>query len=252
MIKRIITVVCLVVLSSGLSCAGSDIVIVRGQDFPPYHHLDPDHGESGLVVDIIRSVAGAMDMTVTFEQYPWSRCLEMVKNGRADAMMNLTKTEEREQFLWFSDNILVHEINRFFKLKDSGIDYSGDVHTLMPLRIGAVRNYSYGHEFDQVQFPNIFQCETENDLIRNLVKNRLDVIVGNEIVISRFIRQENLVDVITPMSPILSRVPLYIGFSKALDHEELAGRFSMTLGRYRKNGQYDDILEKYDLFSLKN
>ncbi|MCG8634289.1 MAG: transporter substrate-binding domain-containing protein [Desulfobacterales bacterium] len=65
---------------------------------PPYHFVDGAGRETGFIIEIITRVSSAMGRSVTFEQYPWSRCLRMMKSGEADAMMNLFKTPEREAF----------------------------------------------------------------------------------------------------------------------------------------------------------
>ncbi len=131
-----------------LANAKSKITIVRGQDFPPYHFVDRSGFETGFLIEIIQSVANKIDIEVKFEQQSWSRCLLMVKLGKADAMMNLFKTDERIEFMHFSNNILAYETNQFFKRNKSSFKYDGDLLMLSSYKIGAIFNYSYGVEFD--------------------------------------------------------------------------------------------------------
>lgn len=244
--KSILMAFFLILMTSNVY-AGPEITIVRGQDFPPYHFFDETDTESGFLIEIILSVSATMNMEVTFKQYPWSRCLEAVKKGRADAMMNLFKTKERLEFMYFSDNILAYEVNRFFKLKTVAVDYSGDLTALTSLKMGGIRNYSYGPEFDAMTFPRIFRLETEEDLIKSLINKRCDIIVGNETVIHLLKNRMGLDDVIESISPQVSKAPLYLGFSKVKKHKGLSEKFSSVLNQFKQTKPYTDILKKYGL-----
>ncbi|MCP3942175.1 MAG: transporter substrate-binding domain-containing protein [Desulfobacteraceae bacterium] len=227
--------------------AGQHITIVRGQNFPPYHYLDENGSETGFLIDIIRSTAASMDLDVQFKQYPWSRCLHMMKVGTADAMMNLFKTKERVQFLDFPDTPLAYEVNSFFKLKKIPVDYSGDMTVLNPFRIGFIRNYSYGPVFDAMNFPRTVMFETEQDLIKSLVKGNRQIVVGNKIVLQLLIRQMGFENHIDILSPAVSNDPLYIAFSKVRGHKQIAMQFSDALKQFKTTLAYKAILKKYDL-----
>jgi len=244
--KSLISILLLTVFAAHAH-AGPPITIVRGQDYPPYHYFDQTGTETGFIVDIIRDVAVTMNLNIDFQQYPWSRCLELVKKGRADAMMNLFKTKERMAFMHFNDAVLGYEVNRFFKLKNYYINYSGDMATLFPLRLGAIRNYSYGKDFDSIAFPLLVELETEKDLIKSLVNKRCEIIVGNESVIQVLKERMGFKDYIEPVSPVVSRDPLYVGFSKALNHKRLSRKFSKALEDFKKTKSYAAILKNYGL-----
>lgn len=226
--------------------AQSTITIVRGQDFPPYHFIDQSGNPSGFAVEIIRSVADGMNIQIEFKQYPWSRCLKLVELGMADAMMNLFKTRERKGFMYFSNNILAYEVNQFFKLEETSLEYTGDLSELFPFRIGAIRNYSYGPVFDAVKFDNIFRLETETSLIRSLFNKRSDIIIGNDRVIKMLIKKLGGQTLVKPMFPIVSQAPLYIGFSKARGHKKLSDDFSKVLSKFKKSKTYIKIMNKYN------
>ena len=226
---------------------GQSLTIVRGQDFPPYHFMDKNGKENGFIIEIISQVAASMEIKVNFDQYPWSRCIHMVKTGQADAMMNLFKTEKRIEFLYFSDNVLTHEVNLFFALKDSPISYSGDLSSLADLKIAAIRNYSYGTTFDHQTFPLIVRLETEKDLINSLINKRCDLIAGNNMVIQTLLKQMGLGNRVKALSPRISNDPLYLGFSKARGHKILAKKFSDQLGQFKETPVFRALIQKYGL-----
>ena len=225
--------------------AKSPITILRGQDFPPYHFLEKSGEPTGFIIEIIQAVADEINIEIQFEQYPWSRCLRMMEAGKADAMMNLFMTEKRKKFLYFSNNILVYEINQFFKRKQTLIQFHGDLSTLLDSRIGAIRNYSYGSDFDSLDFKNVFRLETETTLIKALLNKRCDLIIGNDVVIRMLINKMGVGNTVEPVFPIVSKEPLYIGFSKILGHKKLSENFSEALHRFRNNSAYENLLKRY-------
>lgn len=222
------------------------ITIVRGQDFPPYHYLNQSELETGFIIEIIQAVAGDLGIDVKFEQHSWSRCILMVKSGKADAMMNLFKTEERKKFMYFSNNILGYETNQFFKRAKSVFQYSGKLSELASYKIGAIINYSYGSKFDRTQFDNIFRLETEKDLIKSLANKRSDAIIGNTVVIKLLLNKMGLEKTIEPVLPVVSKEPLYIGFSKTRGHKQLSENFSDALTRFKNSESYKLILKSYN------
>ncbi len=226
---------------------GQKLTILRGQDFPPYHFLDQTGRENGFLIDIITQVGKALDLEIKFEQYPWSRCLHLVKTGQADAMMNLFKTIERTEFMYFFNNILTHEVNRFFKLKSSPVSFTGDLASLGDIRIGGIRNYSYGKVFDETIGLNILRLETEKALVLNLASQRCDIILGNEIVLQTLASQIMPGKKIIPTGPGITNDPLYIGFSKAREHKDLATDFSRELNLFKASQAHKDILKHYGL-----
>ncbi len=150
--KKTLILIYLLIFTVSHAHALPVITIVRGQDFKPYHFFDQSKVESGFIIEIIQSVTTSMGMDVEFLQYPWSRCLEMMKKGRADAMMNLFKTDERMEYMFFPDNVLGYEVNRFFKLKSNPVNYSGDMATIIPFTKNKrlfIMEYNFHKDFDQ-------------------------------------------------------------------------------------------------------
>jgi len=229
------------------SFANQEIVIVRGQNFPPYHYIDENGKEKGFVIEIILGTIRNMELKVSFEQYPWSRCINLVKKGGADAMMNLFKTKERELFMHFENNIIAYETNSLFILADNKIDYNGDLSALRSQRFGTIRNYSYGKKFDLLTFPKNYQMETEKELIKSLINLRCDIIIGNKLTVQVLINQMGYKNKITRLKQGVSNDPLYIGFSKAKGNAQLAKQFSKTLNEFKSSTEYKDILQKYSI-----
>jgi len=246
--RLILSGIFLVLCAASWVYSGQSITIVRGQDFPPYHFLDKDRKETGFLIEMILKTAEELELDVEFRQYPWSRCLYLVESGGADAMMNLFKTPERESFMYFPETFLAREQNRFFVLKDSALSFQGELSSLRGVRIGAVRNYSYGKTFDTYRDQLIIlELETEKALIMNLIGERCDIILGNDLVIQSLALKIHGGDRIRPSGSDMTNDPLYIGFSKAKGHKKLAEAFSRALADFKAGQAYKKMMEDYGL-----
>lgn len=244
-LKHLWVIFAFCILFPGQCNAEQTITIVRGQEFPPYHYMGSNGKIEGFVVEIIQETARLTGIRVKFEQFPWSRCLKRVKSGQADAMMNLFKTKKRENFLCFEENILSYETNTFFVLSTSKITFDGQFASIAPYKIGTIRNYSYGPDFDKFIFPGKYQLETEQELINSLNNLRGQVILGNKVTVQKLIDKMGLGNAFKALSPDVSSEPLYLGFSKVRGHEKLAKRFSDHLKEFKTTAAYTNILEKY-------
>ena len=136
----------------------------------------------------------------------------------------------------------------FFTLKSSPVLFTGNLDDLKGKRIGAIRNYSYGENFDARSAGlNVLHLETEDGLVRNLVSRRCDIIIGNDIVLRTLAGKIPGGEDIMAVGPRVTNDPLYIGFSKARGHAGLARRFSDALKQFRAGPDYRAILKKYDI-----
>ena len=246
-LKIIYIFLCIVLLSGTSTFADESITIVRGQDYPPYHFQDENGAEQGFVIEIIKGTAHSMALPITFKQYPWSRCMNMMEKGQADAMMNLFKTKQRESFMVFADIQLGYETNSLFALVSSSIKYTGSLNSIAGYKIGIIRNYSYGQQFDAFNFPFLYPLENEKELINSLVNNRCNIIIGNKLTLGILLKRLTVESKIKALSPNISRDPLYIGFSKKKGHEELARQFSEKLEKFKTSESYREIVRKYSL-----
>lgn len=140
---------------------------------------------------------------------------QSVENDPARCLAGIYYSDERNQTLAFTDPINSTKL-LFYKLKKRQISYNGDLNDLKQLRIGVVRNYIYGEEFDQSEtFHKMFALNPEGN-VRLLLAERVDLIVGAQKIMAfllthRFSESKHLLDEL-PV-PLMSR-PVYMAFSR--------------------------------------
>ncbi len=74
---------------------------VQVSDFPPYSY-QRDGEWLGSRVVLSQRLAQKLNCVVRFYDVPWARALILLQQGDLDLMFNLTPTQARESFLWFS------------------------------------------------------------------------------------------------------------------------------------------------------
>jgi polar amino acid transport system substrate-binding protein len=212
-------------------------------DYPPFHWTEEDGKITGICPDVITEVAKLLGINkITYKQYPWKRMLENAENGNVDAVMPLFITPERSKFLYFPKEELAFEINVFFTLKESDIQYSGDLQKLKSYRIGAIKGYSYGGLFDNSNLQQEYAVN-EKMLLNKLQAHRYQIGIGNILVLKHFSQKMDLS--IRILKPYVSRDPLFIGFSQIKDNKNFVNEFSNAIKKFKRTEKYQQLLNKY-------
>ncbi len=138
----------LMISSTGTNAAEYVFVTL---EFPPLEFTGEDGQPTGIAVDIVRKVMTSLGHEVVIDIHPWSRSLDLVRKGNADAIFTAYRTPEREKFLDYTNEVLIHQTVSLYARKDSPIIFNGDLTTLKNRQIGVISTISYGPQFDRVR-----------------------------------------------------------------------------------------------------
>lgn len=233
-------ILCTIVLLSSISIQAEKITAV-GDPWPPF--LDPNQASNGIIYEIASAAYATQGYELEMNFLPWVRAVAGVKNASYDLLLGTWLTEERTEFLMFSDPYLNNSL-KFIKRKGSSYDYSG-LESLNGKSIGVVRGYGYGDEF--LSANNFKRPEAKNFIgnIRKLTAGRIDLTLEDEIVARAIIAKEqpDLLEKIEFTTTDYSTNALHVtsGLANA-KHKELIEAFNKGLAEIKKNGVYDKIL----------
>lgn len=226
--------------------ARAETITAAGDPWPPF--LDPDHPKQGVAMEIARAAFKSQGHELEFSFVPWARAIDGVKKGEYDALIGTWWTEERTQFLRYSDPYLTNEI-KFIKRKGDTFEFD-ELRSLEGKTVGTVRGYGYGDTFANADF---FTREPAPQLITNVRKvihNRLDLALEDELVARSLIAKEDpaLLEQITFTENALSSQNLHVtsGLSNPR-HSMVIEAFNNGLKAIRENGTFDRILEENNL-----
>ena len=243
-----ITLVIQVLLLSGLLettlLAGEKQIIAVTTLWPPY--MGPRLRDKGFLPEILVEAFDQVGYTVTVEFRPWARCLSDVKKGDKDILCGVYYTQEREEFLAYSQSI--GEIQDVLFMKEGrNITYQ-QLTDLKPYKIGVLRGAAHGKEFDAADFLNKEEVTHYGQNIRKLLVDKIDLMAGPRDVIKFIIKRDYplFIDKIKVVNPPLNMNKIYFGFSKKVaGYQELLKAFSKGLELIKKDGTFNYLAEKH-------
>jgi len=200
---------CLSLLSG--PAAAVDLPIVF-EEYPPYEYTD-NGVVKGINMDLIREAFRRMDITPIFEARPWKRALFELEYGEVLALSSGFKTPKRETFAIFPSESLSMETLVVVALSVSGVEVNS-LDDLRGLKVGVIREYSYGHEFDSMQGLTKIQASSNPQLLKMLLNQRMDVVIANKAVMKHLAREMGEEASIKFVYKVTSE-PLYLFFSRA-------------------------------------
>lgn len=236
---------CILNSATGLAEEKSKPLQIISMDFPPFVYQE-DSEIKGFNVDILQAIFKDTGYTPEIRLYPWKRCLEMIKTGKADALFPLLKTADRAEYTDFSDPF-TSEDTALFVLKDSGIKWTGSINDLKQYRFGRVRGYSSGPAIDYlIETGELMLDEvnkTENN-IRKLLGGRYQIMIEERHVAMFYLRKMNRLKDVRLLA-IVQKNMSHLGFSKQRDRTDLIIKFNAGLKRITESGDYDRIVSGY-------
>jgi polar amino acid transport system substrate-binding protein len=243
-VKWLKKTVFLLLLSALTVYALSKLVIVV-EFWPPYDYYIPSKKgiipmgvNTGVVVNVLKQMG--VESEVLF--MPWERCLKMVKNGNADAIISASKTPEREKYLLYPDEPLSYSKNVIFMKKGSNYKTFDDI---KGLKLAYVPSYYYGGLFDKLPVIKVPVNDTTNGFLM-LKSGRVDLVISDYlfgIYEIKALGMENEVEIF-PIA-VTDRDPLYIAFSKARVDKEFVKKFSEQLKDFKKTEEYRNLIDIY-------
>ncbi len=223
--------------------ADTSSLIIVSDPYEPFV-FPPNTSLKGLDYEVTQAVFRQLNIPIEIKFYPWKRCLRMVKDRKADAILDLAITEERKTFLFFPEELLSDSSLIIFYHKD----YPPKVNSIDDLkqyRIGIQRGYEYPKRLSDVLMKRQYVASMEQNF-KKLIINRIDLTIENRVVGLYRSAALGMQDQIKTMPlPIMFPSKNYLGFAKKEGYDHLAEQFSQALIKFKRTQAYHDILVKY-------
>ena len=216
-------------------------------EYPPYEYTEGGQVK-GIVVDIIRETFKQMGHEVKIEVYSWGRSIEMFKRGEADGIFTFFKNPEREEFSFFSNEVVVAQPITLWVMKNSKIEFTGDLSKLNNYKFGVVKKTSYGEKFDNAVKSGLLktdEADSSENWINKLAMKRFDIWVSNRYVALYELKRTGKSNDVKELSPAIQETMAYVVFSKKKRLEGLRDDFDKALANLKKSGKYDKIIKDY-------
>lgn len=193
----------------------SHIVASAHPDYPPYHWKEG--GEIvGASVDLNRMIFA--EIGVSFEaryKGPWRRVLKSAEHNEIDFLMGLKKTQERSQYLTYTEAPIFKNPFAIFVHKDRPFEFDGWA-SLEERRGGRNAGDRFGQPFDGYA-DRALSLESANTTAVNAAKllaGRLDYMIHGRYVGQAYFEGLGVSEMITPLPNNLNDGLIHSGFTK--------------------------------------
>ncbi|WGL58771.1 transporter substrate-binding domain-containing protein [Pigmentibacter sp. JX0631] len=190
---------------------------------------------TGILIDIIqKAIILSKELnifTVKIQPMPWNRCLDMVKKGQVDAVLNISYNQERTQYIQFPEDSGEKEKQpcssklKFYcggylviTLKTFRPQYSGIV-TDLPYPIRVARGYSINSELEGILKDNLEIGKSDNVNLKKMLRDKSGSVIAYTSYADRFYSVKfednyDLLKLIKVHKKSYTKKSYYLGFSK--------------------------------------
>lgn len=242
----VLSVIVIAVLLAG--AVRAETLLFATQDFPPFTYL-VDGRPSGPGVEIVVTACRMEGLDCRIESLPWPRALMHVRHGEGDALFLLGKTNDREEWLWFSPS-LIHTGYSFFERADAAILERRGLEGLGGSVVGVYGPSNTAKCLNELRatLSDPFAVDMTSDdeeAFKKLSWGRIDAVFSNRAVGKALLGKLNLKNVI-PTLPY-EGVDYYIGYARDSAKRELLRRFNDRIRQMQESGVVKRIFARYYL-----
>lgn len=154
---------------------------VAVENWPPFIFANNDITKkiTGIDIDILEEIAKRLDLKLKISQYPWSRSLLMLKEGKIDGITSIAQNQKRKKYVAYTSIPYYTLSTRFYVLKGNS-NLIKKYEDLYKFNIGVVQNSLYFKQFDNDSEIKKTSVTREIQLLRMLDIKRFQVFIGTD------------------------------------------------------------------------
>lgn len=237
------SVVILLSLFCSAVYAASPAPLRVGMDlsYPPFETIGPDGQPTGISVDLARALGADLGRPVEIENMPFTGLIPALKSGKIDLIISsMTATPERAKTVAFSDPYLTTGLGALVPAASDAPDLAA---LDQPNRTIVVRQGTTGEVFARanVQNARILTLEKENACVLEVVQGKADAFIYDQMSVFQNARRHpgKVRALLAPLQKESWAVAM------RPDDTELRGQVNAFLAKYRGEGGFDKLAERY-------
>lgn len=223
---------------------------MRVYGFAPMAMQDEHKNWSGTDVSYGQAMATQLGCSLKLVEAPWARGLEMLRAGKIDYLVNVTKTAERAEWLYFVGPQRM-EVVRIASIKGK-LEPITSWQQMSKLDAVLMRQKGseFGPRFDQLLIDNKPLNGKLLELVNNdirfelLKRNRADGILVDEVYID-YHNQHTKDEKLEKHPLIIIKEPVYYAFSKAHTSEQQIAKIRAAFATLAKTKAFQRIGKQY-------
>ena len=201
----------LIVLSLPVLCPAE--LRILGEVSPPGEYLDADGNPAGVTIELVRELLNRLGVQATIRILPWKRAYAIGLNEDNVALMETTRTAEREDlFKWVGPILVVRRIIYGMDTYDKPLETIADLQkggTICVLRGSSNEQYLQSLNITQINAVTVpAQC------LKMLTADRVQLFYTSEIGMDGLLKEQGLAADTVKALLDLKKEYLYLAFSK--------------------------------------
>ena len=223
----------------------SKIIIALPHNYAPYSYIGKDGKIKGLYIKLLNEINMRMGDKLKFEAMTFEKGLDLSKDGIV-GLVGLYKNKKREKIYDFSESLFSESIALYTRAGEE-FDFDG-FSTLQDKKVGIVKDYSYGDQFDKYKARKYFPTrlgKDENDLFDMLIQKSVDVILCDDIIANKILFQREIGGKVTKLNRLISNMDIYIVWAKDKAPKDFFKDLNYNLAVIQTNGVYSKILSHF-------
>ncbi len=236
-----------------ISLISADVIRFECDYWAPYNG-DPKSLYPGFQYEIAKIIFEKAGHKVVYNVMPFSRALQRLESGDADATFGLLKEEAQKNKLLIPSQNIGFSSYSFFVLHDNKWRYNG-IKSLESQMLGVIQDYDYNElnhyintNKNSIKVQVMAGDSSLEKNINKLINNRITVIVDDEYVVAWTLKSMKHSGKLIKAGSLTQLKPVYIAFSsknpKSQEYIQILNKGVLEL---KRTGEYQKILSKYGI-----
>ena len=235
-----------IVAFSCFSVSAESIRVVT-ENLPPYQIINKDGSIGGFATEVVIALFEITKDHPQVEVMPWARAYEQALHEENTLIYSIYRTQYREAFFqWIGP--LMSEHVYFWGLNDSFPDPVKSLADLHSYTVAASRNSNAEQYLQAGGFIHIYPTVDDEQPMRMLLKNRIDLIIDTELIMNT--RAKNLNLDISNIKAVIEIPQLQANLSMAFSNgtsPEIISRFQAAYQKLKVSGQLASIRQRWGI-----
>lgn len=237
-------------LKTSLAYGSEPPIVFVAEQLPPYHYVNQQGQTTGAFVEVIHALLHQAELKGSVKIQPFARSFKAAVNQPNTFLISLLNTPSRKDaFQWVGKIYQSYAV--LVGLKNRDINHLSTLEDAKPYIIGTIRGYHSAsflidHGFTEQE--NLSLSVTSKHMWGMLFNQRIDFVMTNYIALDRdIVRAGFNANDIKPYI-FLYKFPNELNIATGLlTSNALVEKLSQALVTIKQNGEYQKIMEKYDL-----
>ncbi|MCC5835800.1 MAG: transporter substrate-binding domain-containing protein [Opitutales bacterium] len=222
-------------------------VVAGDFDYAPFSFIDKTGKPSGLDVDVLDAIAASSGIQLSYQLSPWENALSSIQSGKADIIVGIIFSEDREAFLDFSIPIHAEHYSIFIR-KDLSLEELSILYDYKPVILAkdvSIEKYlmPMGLLGNHVVVPSLPEALSVIEL------GLADYVLAPNLLGLREI-ERNRYQNIEIKGPAI--IPSIYCFAVAKGNTELLKILNEGIAELRKNGQLTAIQQRWKVYETED